>query len=438
MVHSAWRVSASRRIAHSCAIVAALSACAADQPLKPLIPRQIPAAQFAPLAFTADINLRTGRIGITAPAATSADAPTLATAGAARPVLSLLGAEAVRLVPSNYQASEVGLYAPNKIRVTFDITIENKLPFVAMTTPTWPASPAPGVILFPLDYVTTMTPGGVDGSTGGVIVEVPADGAVLPSVDWNGTGATGSGSPFSFFNDIGCTGVTSSECFRWEAFDLTIQPNSVSTTRTVGFDIDASVAQFRTRMIVAADLAPATVVSPARVSGTVRSPTLGAVGGVRVVSLAGESATTDANGFYVLNGLPPGAVMLTVSNLPTGCEIPASRMLSVVAGDTATVDFAVMCNATTGMITGTLASSFDGTPIAGGIVVSSTGGSAVTSATGAFTIPSAGSGVGTVTVSGLLAGCSVTPVPFTLQLGGALTLDIVANCPAPIGPGGQD
>jgi hypothetical protein len=63
-------------------------------------------------------------------------------------------------------------------------------------------------------------------------------------------------------------------------------------------------------------------------------------------------------------------------------------------------------------------------------VASSTGGTAVSGASGAFMIGAAGSGTGTVTVTGLPAGCSVTAVPFVLQIGGALTLDLVADCAA--------
>jgi Carboxypeptidase regulatory-like domain len=439
MLLSTRRVLSSRHIARMCAIVGAVSSCSYGDPLAPVIPHEVPAAQFAPLAFVADIDLSSGRMSITPPAASSAGGPTLSLGGLTPGVsLSLLGAEAIRLLPTNYHASEVGQFAPNKVRITFDITIENRLPRVSLTTPTWPQAPAPGVILFPLDYVTTTTPGGVTGGdSNAVIIELPAAGSVVPSVDWNGTGAAGSGSPYSFFNDIGCSAATSDECFRWSAYDLTIQPNSSSSTRTVGFDIDASVAQFRTRMIVAADLVPATIVSPARVSGRVVSPTAGPIAGARVTALTGEHAITDADGAYALNGLESGAVMLTVSNLPAGCEIPPTALLSIAAGDSALVDFPVTCNALTGMITGTLTSSDGGAPIAAATIVSSTGGSAVTSATGTFVISAAGSGTGTVTVSGLPAGCSFTAVPFVLQVGGALTLDLVASCPTPPGPPSQ-
>jgi hypothetical protein len=391
-----------------------------EDPVAPVIPQNVPAARFAPQAFTADVNVRSGQIVITAPVAVRT--ATMSLSGPETPSLSLLGADAVRLVPTNFQVSDVGAFAPNKVRVTFDVTIENTLPNVAMTTPTWPPAPSPGVMLFPLDYVVTTAP------DGGVTVEQAAGGAVMPSVDWNGNGAAGSGSPFSFFNDVGCTAAVTDECFRWEAYDLSIQPNTSSQTHTVGFDIDASVAQFRARMIVAADLVPAAVVSAVRVSGSVTSPTHGPIAGARITALTGHHVTTDSTGAYVLADLEAGAVMLTVSNLPAGCEVPPSRLLSIAAGDTAVVDFVVTCTAFTGMITGTLTSSTSGLPIAGATVASSTGGTAVSGASGAFMIGAAGSGTGTVTVTGLPAGCSVTAVPFVLQIGGALTLDLVADC----------
>ncbi len=440
MAHGVQRVLALRHAAQICAIMVALcmTACTSERTVKPVIPGQVPRSQFEPLAFTADINLRAGRVTIAPPAAAGPGVPTLSLEGPAQPILSLLGAEAVRLVPSNYQASQVGAFAPNKIRVTFDVTIENKLPYVALTTPTWPQPPAVGVILFPLDYVVTTTPGDVTGGGGnGVIVEQPVAGAIVPSVDWNGTGATGSGSPFSFFNDVGCTAATSDECFRWEAYDLTIQPTSGSSTRTVGFDIDASVAQFRTRMIVAADLKEATLLAPARVSGLVTSSLGGPLSGVRVTATTGQSVTTTVSGTYTLNGLTPGAIAVVLSNLPVGCTIPPAQPLSLAEGGSAVADFLVTCAAQTGIITGTLVSSPGGAPVVGATVIASTGGSAVTSASGAFSIPAAGAGSGTLSVSNLLAGCSITPVPFVLQFGGALTVDLVAACPAPVGTGNQ-
>ncbi|HYW51972.1 MAG TPA: carboxypeptidase regulatory-like domain-containing protein, partial [Gemmatimonadaceae bacterium] len=420
-----------------------IAACASDNSVAaPVVPGEAPAAQFRPLAFTADVNTTTGKISITAPTATTANAPTLSTSGEEAPNLSLLGGEAVRLIPSNYQASAVGAFAPGKIRVTFDVLIENKLPGVRFITPTWPVSPAAGVILFPLDYVVTTTPGGVTGTDGNVvIVEQPRFGAVEPSIDWSGSGAPGSGAPYSFFNDADCSLASSNDCFRWEAFDAEIQPLTTSSVRTIGFDIDATVGQFRARMIVAADLAPAGAVTPGSVSGVVSSPTRGNLSGVTVTASTGQTATTDAAGAYSLAGVNAGSRTVTISNLPAGCTAtpPANtQTVSVASGANSVANFvAVVCTGLPGVISGTITSDNAGQTLPGVTVTASTGGSATTDATGAYSIATAGPGAGTIALSGLPTGCIAPSAPYTLASGGAATVNVVVDCPAPPTPGYQ-
>ena len=184
--------------------------------------------------------------------------PTASLAGRDTPALSLLGSDVIGLVPSNVRISAVGAFAPKKVHVTFDVAIEIRLPTLALTVPTWPTPPAPQVILFPLTGATTSSPGSATGGSSNTIeVTMPSRGVVVPSLDWNGTGASGSGAPYNFFTGASCTDVTSADCFRWVTFGARIEPGTACETRTVGFDMDASVAQFRTRMIVAADFAPA-------------------------------------------------------------------------------------------------------------------------------------------------------------------------------------
>ncbi len=416
-----------------------IGACASEKGVAPVLPGQEAPSQFRPLAFTADIDTRNGKIVIAAPTATTANAPTLSTAGGESPNLSLLGGEAVRLIPSNYQASAVGAFAPGKIRVTFDVLIENKLPGVKFITPTWPVSPAAGVILFPLDYVVTTTPGGVTGGDGNVvIIEQPRFGGVAPSIDWSGTGAAGSGAPYSFFNDTDCSLATSNDCFRWESFDLEIQPLTTSSVRTVGFDIDATVGQFRARMIVAADLAAAGTVAPGTVSGTVSSPTRGNLSGVTVTASSGQTATTDAAGAYSLAAVNPGSRTITLTNLPAGCTAPAAQTISVTSGANTVANFAgVVCTGLPGVISGTITSDNAGQLLPGVTVTASTGGSAVTSATGAYSIANAGPGAGTLTLSGLPAGCIAPAAPYTLASGGTVTTNVIVDCPAPATPGYQ-
>jgi hypothetical protein len=445
MDFTTWRASASRRLTTAIVAVGTLftTACATEHSIAPQLPGNAPVSQFKPLAFTADVDLRTGKVIITDPSATTKNGPTLSVGGEERPNLSLLGGEAVRLVPSNYTASAVGAFAPNKVRVTFDVSIENKLPGVKFITPTWPVPPAPGVILFPLDYVVTTTPGGVTGGDGNtVIVEQPSYGGIVPSIDWNGTRATGSGAPFNFFNDTDCAAAASNDCFRWEAFDLEIQPLTGSTKQTVGFDIDASVAQFRTRMIVAADLAAAAAVAPGTINGTVSSPARGLLQGVTVNVSSGQTGTTAANGTYSIGAVNAGSRTVTLSNLPAGCTAPAAQTVSVTSGGTTTADFlTVVCTGLPGTINGTIRSNQGNTPIAGATVSASNGGgtpvTAVTSATGTYTLPNVASGAGTLTITTLPAGCTAAATPYALTSGGTSTVDVTASCPIVVGPGYQ-
>ena len=441
-----WRASVSRRLTTAIVAVGALftTACATERAAtSPVIPGNSPVAQFKPLAFTADIDLRTGKVVIAAPTAGTKNGPTLSVGGAESPNLSLLGGEAVRLVPSNYTASAVGAFTPNKIRVTFDVSIENKLPGVKFITPTWPTPPAAGVILFPLDYTVTTTPGGVTGGDGNVvIVEQPSYGGVEPSIDWNGTRAAGSGAPFNFFNDAVCTAGPTSDCFRWEAFDAEIQPLTGSTKQTVGFDIDASVAQFRTRMIVAADLAPAAAVAPGTISGTVSSPVRGALSGVTATVSSGQTGITSATGAYSIAAVNAGSRTVTLSNLPAGCTAPAAQTVSIASGANTVVDFTnVVCTGLPGTINGTLRSNQGNTPIANATISASNGGgapvTATTSATGTYSLANVAAGTGTLTITALPAGCTATSPAYTLTSGGTTTVDVTASCPVVVGPGYQ-
>lgn len=215
------------------------------------------------MAFTATVDTRARSVSIAPPPFAGTAAPTLRMAGVEQPALSLLGSDVVRLVPSNVRISALGAFVPNRIRVTFDVTLENKLPSLALSAPTWPTPPAPYVILFPLDYSVTLAPGGVAGNDGNSIgIGLPGGGKVTPSENWDGIGVAGSGAPYSFFNKTNCSSVVTNNCFRWVTFGSQVQPITGRPTRTVGFDIDASVAQFRSRMIVAADLIPATQTAP--------------------------------------------------------------------------------------------------------------------------------------------------------------------------------
>lgn len=445
MAVSSRRTRISRRLTTAVVAVAALvtAACTGEKPASPVLPENPVVAQFKPLAFVADVDARTRTVKITAPSASTANsAPSLSLGGVESPALSLLGGEAVRIVPiaGSYNASLPGAFEPNKIRVTFDVLIENKLPGISFITPTWPVAPANGVILFPLDYTVTTTSGGVTGGDGNeVIVELPSRGLVGPSIDWNGTGASGSGAPFSFFNDADCSLAVSNDCFRWEAFDASILPLSTSSVRTVGFDMDASVGQFRVRMIAAADLAAAGPITPGTVQGTVTSAVRGPLDNVTVSVSGNGSDATDATGAYAVTGVNPGTRTVSVSNLPAGCNAVADQSVAVTSGGTTTANFAVTCTGLPGVIGGIITRDYDGAPLANVTVTSSTGGSDVTDAAGAYSISGITAGAGTLTLTTISneTSCSPVPVNYTMPSAGTVTTDITVDCATPVAPGYQ-
>ncbi len=429
---------ATRRIATAITTLAAVftAACAGEKPVAPVLPENPVVTQFKPLSFVADVDTRLRTVKITAPSAGTANsAPTLSLDGIEGPVLSLLGGEAVRIVPiaGTYNASLSGAFEPNRIRVTFDVLIENKLPGISFITPTWPVAPAAGVVLFPLDYVVTTTSGGVTGGDGNeVIVELPSRGQVTPSIQWDGA-------PYSFFNDADCSLAVSNDCFRWQAFDATILPLATSRVETIGFDMDASVGQFRVRMIAAADLAPAGPITPGTVQGVVSSAIRGPLNNVTVAVSGNGSDATDAAGAYAVTGVNPGTRTVSVSNLPAGCSAVADQSVAVTSGGTTTANFAVSCTGLPGVIGGIVTRDYDNGPLANVSVTSSTGGSDVTDAAGAYSITGVAAGAGTLSI-GAVAGetCSpLAPVAYTLLSAGAVTRDISVDCQAPLAPGYQ-
>lgn len=421
---------------------AVMAGCSDDKsPVGPQLPGPDgPAAALKPVAFVADVNLRTGTVRITAPSSSTIDGAQLGLAeGSDLPDLSLLGGEAVRLIPSNFQASAVGAFVPGKVRVQFDIVIENKLPGINFITPTWPTPPAPGVILVPLEQIVTTTPGGVTGGDGNeVIVELPSYGQVVPSIDWNGSGAAGSGAPFSFFNDADCGLATSNDCFRWEAYTSPVlSAPATSEARNIGFDIDPTVGQFRARMIVAADLAPSAPAEPATISGTITSPARGPLSGVSVNVQGGYIGSSDAAGNYSIGAVAPGTRSITLSALPSGCTAPAPVSVAVGPGASITQNFSVDCTGLPGTISGVVRRSNDASVLAGVTVTASGGGSDVTDAAGAYAITGVAAGSGTLSVSGAPAECSAISEPYSLPSGGSITEDLTLSCTAPPLPGYQ-
>ncbi len=456
------RTRAHRRFSISAAVVGltmALAACGREAsigPVRPELPDNPPIPpQYRGAAFVMDVSSLRKTVRITPPQGTirSPIASTSIAGDFARGVpklgnpandpgeafASLLGGDVIDLVATNYQAGQLGAVQPNKILVTFDLQINNKLNGVDLILPTWPTPPAgaAGPLMFPFEIGVTTTSGGVAVSGNEVIVSSPRGGAVTASNDWDGNGSAGSGAPHNFFNDVGCT-ATANDCFRYEEYGP-ISALGASTSRRVGFLIDPTVGDFRVKMIVAADLRNAG--GPAQfgtVAGNVTSPQIGAITGAAVSVSGGFTGTTAAGGAYSITNVGVGSRTVSVANLPAGCTAPAAQTVNVTNGATATANFSVTCAVPTGNVGGTISSSLGGGLGGVSVVVTPTGGTAsspsTTSSAGAYsiTVP-VGPGTGAVTLSNLPANCT-NPGPTNysgLTSGGTVTLNITVTCTLP-------
>lgn len=236
-------------------IVLALASQGCDE--KPLVgplvaPDPPDNPQIVSASWIADIDLGAGTVRVEAPL-NGYDPQVLRDffgVAPASPDLSILAGDVVDIIvdPESLWTSAVGIFEPGLMRVAFDVAIRNKIGVIDLTRPTFPTPPSgtSGAILIPIETVVTTTPGGVqsDGTT--VVVELPNQGRVAPSVDWDGE-------PHSFFNDVGCP-ADSNDCFRFEPFG-DVLGGATSEFRTIGFDAEPTVSQFRARILVGADLA---------------------------------------------------------------------------------------------------------------------------------------------------------------------------------------
>jgi len=157
------------------------------------------------------------------------------------PSFALLGQNEIGVTTSNFFRSAVGALTPARVRVRFDLALTNNLLNADLVPSTFPVPPpqVAQVVVFPF----ATDPAGLFGSR------------VRASADWNGTGASGSGAPYNFFNDDMCVAQTpTGDCFRWEAFGSTVEAGATTLARTVGFDVDPSVSSFTVYVVVAADV----------------------------------------------------------------------------------------------------------------------------------------------------------------------------------------
>jgi len=147
----------------------------------------------------------------------------------------------------------------------------------------------------------------------------------------------------------------------------------------------------------------ATLTGRVQVAGTL-APIPGAV-----VEARGRAATTDADGRFSLEALPPGAATATVT--ARGFKV-VSREVSLAVGAPATADFSLDAPTGPGRIVGTVKGP-DGKPLAGVLVRVDGGAEVKSDADGDFLLPKAGPGPVTVTaaLNGYEKGDEVVQVP---------------------------
>lgn len=80
--------------------------------------------------------------------------------------------------------------------------------------------------------------------------------------------------------------------------------------------------------------------SEGTITGRVRLNTTSALGGVSVSTAGKPSTLTDASGNYTFTGVPAGSATVSISNIPADVQCaPLSKVATVTAGQTTTVDF---------------------------------------------------------------------------------------------------
>jgi hypothetical protein len=338
-------------------LMAGLAACSSDTPPSaPAIPTEprFP-AQFRQSQVVFDVSIRERKISV------SIAGNSMNGNGSSLANPSLLGKDVISISTSNYSATGVGQGgAPaGRVRVRFDVAIQNLLSGVQMITPTFPTPPAgqTGVFMFPFLTTVTNTGGGVSVEDGNqVVIETPGYGVVTPSIDFDGaphnffnddvcpagqTGGEGGGTTVPAPGSTGSTGqAAQTDCFRWERYP-SIPGTSTAAARTVGFDVDPTVQQFRVRMLVAADLQNA-VTPTGSVGGVVSSAALGGPVAGAIIQVAGIRDTTDASGAYSIAGVNIGAqtvtlIGFTAGTYSAGCAFAGSNITVSTGINTANV-----------------------------------------------------------------------------------------------------
>ena len=129
--------------------------------------------------------------------------------------------------------------------------------------------------------------------------------------------------------------------------------------------------------------------------GVVTDNTSGSPVGNATVSYNGGAVSTSGDGSYSLSNIPAGSVALTVA--ADGYQNSAANV-SVVAGQTATNNFALTLTPITGSVSGHVIDSASGNPLAGATVAYA-GGSTTTDSTGSYSLANLTPGTQTLTVT---------------------------------------
>ncbi len=413
-----------------------LEACAAEKPTS--IAPELPATPALPAAyrnasFTLSVNATRQQVTVSAPSASlSSRVADMTTVSPLSVQPSLLGADAIDLVVTNFRSGVLGAVAPGKIQVLFDIQVINRLASFRLSTPTFPTPPSGvvGVLAFPIEIGVLTSPGGVGSSGNQLQVSSPRFGSVVHDNEWDGA-------LHNFFNDTGCP-ATATDCFRYEPFG-TIDPLASSAPQQVGFLIDPTVGNFIVKVIVGADLVAAAPPLPGVVRGTVTS-NIGPLAGAVVTVTGGGTATTSATGAYSLANVPSGSARtVSLQALPSGCvSLQPTVSVNVPAGATVVQDFVASCTVPTASIQGTVRTTL-GAPLAGvQVVVTPTGGTPIpavtTDATGAWQVsqvPFRPADSGIIALANLPAGCSASNVSYSALDASGLTRSLVVTCAAP-------
>lgn len=420
--------------------IATLAACSqGDAPSSPrLAPEPEGNPQLKKAAFIADVNMRTGKVVISAPVGGPINGPSLSVSGGGDgPRMSILAGDAVTLVVDNYRASAVGAFVPGKVRVSFDVGILNKLQGYALVTPTFPAAPSTniGALLFPFSTNVTTTSGGagVGGDGTEVIIDLPSYGEVVASEEWNGDGSAGSGAPYNFFNDNLCSSGDN-DCYRWEAFGapVVVPGTAASVSNLTSSGTTATATTAADHGLLTGDIVVISGASPAGYNGTYA---VTATGATTFTYTLGSSLTSPATGTITFSETTKGIASLATSALrgvsfdvdPT---VGQFRARLIVAADL------LAATPPVGDLSGTVSSPQRGN--LAGVQVSVSGNStpATTAASGVYSFTGLPIGPKTVSIvaASLPSGCTAPASQNTSIVGSSsVTVNFSVTCTVPQG-----